>query len=70
MEGGVIDSDYHDVIKVILRNSSPIPFKVQKGQRITQAVFLPVVQADFKAVETFDNEDESGKHSGFGSTGL
>ena len=70
VEGGVIDSDYHEIIKVILRTSSPIPFKVQKGQRITQAVFLPVVQADFKAVEVFENKDEIEEHLGFGSTGL
>ena len=40
------------------------------GQKITQAVFLPVVQADLKAVEVFDNKDESGEQPGFGSTDL
>ena len=68
IEGGVIDSDYNQEVKAILRNSTSTPFKVQKGQRIAQAVFLPVIQADFKLVEHLSNEDQPGHH-GFGSTG-
>ena len=68
IEGGVIDSDYNQEVKAILRNSTSNPFKVQKGQRIAQAVFLPVIQADFKLVEHLSNEDQP-DHHGFGSTG-
>ena len=39
VEGGVIDPDYHQEVKAIFRNTTSHPFKVQKGQRIAQAVF-------------------------------
>jgi dUTP pyrophosphatase len=68
IEGGVIDPDYNQEVKAILRNSTSTPFKVQKGQRIAQAVFLPIIQADFKLVENLSNSDED-LHNGFGSTG-
>ena len=69
VEGGVIDSDYTGEIKAILKNSTPIPFKIQKGQRVAQAIFLPVVRANFQTVEDLSNQDGP-QHSGFGSTGI
>ena len=68
VEGGVIDPDYHQEVKAIIRNSTAHPFKVQKGQRIAQAIFLPIVTAKFKLVDQLSNEGES-DHHGFGSTG-
>ena len=67
IEGGVIDPDYHQEVKAIIRNATAHPFKVQKGQRIAQAIFLPIVKANFKLVDKLSNEDED--HHGFGSTG-
>ena len=68
VEGGVIDPDYHQDVKAIIRNNTPHPFKVQKGQRIAQAIFLPIVIANFNLVDKLRNEDGS-DHAGFGSTG-
>ena len=68
VEGGVIDPDYHQDVKAIIRNNTPHPFKVQKGQRIAQAIFLPIVLANFNLVDKLRNEDGS-DHAGFGSTG-
>ena len=68
IQGGVIDPDYHQEVKVIVRNSTPHPFKVQKGQRIAQAALLPIVKANFNLTDQLSNEDGS-DHHGFGSTG-
>ena len=68
VEGGVVDPDYHQEVKAIIRNNTPSPFKIQRGQRIAQAIFLPIVKANFNLVEQLENEDQS--HDGFGSTGM
>ena len=64
---GTIDSDYRGEIKVILINLGEEIFKVEKGLRIAQMVFCPIVQAQFREVHDL-NETERGK-GGFGSTG-
>ena len=69
VEGGVIDSDYTGEIQVILKNSTGTPFKVQKGQRVAQAIFLPVLRANFQTVEELSTQDGP-QHLGFGSTGI
>ena len=69
MEGGVIDPDYSQEDKAIIRNSTSKPFKIQRGQRIAQAVFLSIIHATFRKVETLSNEGIQHNHSGFGSTG-
>lgn len=65
---GVIDSDYHGEISVILANDSDKPFDVETGDRIAQLMFQPVVQVELHFVENFSNETERGT-GGFGSTG-
>ena len=69
MEGGVIDPDYSQDVKAIIRNSTGKDFKIQKGQRIAQAVFLPIIHAKFRQVDNLSNEGPHNNHSGFGSTG-
>ena len=69
VEGGVIDPDYSQDVKAIIRNSTSKPFKIQRGQRIAQAVFLPIIHAKFRKVDTLSNEGLHSNHSGFGSTG-
>ena len=64
---GTIDSDYRGEIKVILINLVEEIFKVEKGLRIAQMVFCPIVQAQFREVDDL-NETERGKGR-FGSTG-
>ena len=69
VEGGVIDPDYSQDVKAIIRNSTGKDFKIQKGQRIAQAVFLPIIHAKFRQVDNLSNEGPHNNHRGFGSTG-
>jgi dUTP pyrophosphatase len=66
--GGVIDSDYRGPIKALLHNSTKNPFKIKKGQRISQGLFLKHIDVTFEV-----NDDENfwndASHYGFGSTG-
>lgn len=65
---GVIDSDYHGEIGVILHNDAVNDYIVQPGERIAQLLFMPVVQVDFKIVESFSTVTDRGT-GGFGHTG-
>ena len=64
---GTIDSDYRGEIQVILVNLGNEPFQVQRGDRIAQIIFAPVVQAEFRLKNSL-NRSERGE-GGFGSTG-
>ena len=66
--GGVIDSDYCGPIKALLHNSTSKQFRIKKGQRISQAIFLKHIDVTFTKSydEDFWNNDA---HHGFGSTG-
>lgn len=65
---GVVDSDYHGEIGVILANDSDTAFMIEPGERIAQLMFQPVVQVAFQFVDTFSTETSRGE-GGFGSTG-
>jgi dUTP pyrophosphatase len=65
---GVIDSDYRGEICVGLINKGQEDFKVERGDRIAQLMFMPVCHANLLAAETLD-ETERGE-GGFGSTGI
>ncbi len=65
---GIIDSDYHGEIGVILQNDGINDYTVQPGERIAQLLFMPVVQVAFKLVSGFTTVTERGD-GGFGSTG-
>lgn len=64
---GLIDSDYQGQLMVSCWNRGQEPFTVQPGDRIAQLVLVPVVQAEFAIVDSFD-ESERGA-GGFGSSG-
>lgn len=64
---GVIDSDYRGELMVRLMNEGTEPFIVRKGDRIAQAMVMPVQQVSFEVVEEL-GETERGA-GGFGSTG-
>jgi dUTP pyrophosphatase len=64
---GLIDSDYQGQLLVSCWNRSKVPFMLNPMERIAQLVIVPVSQARFNVVETFD-ESERGD-GGFGSTG-
>lgn len=64
---GVIDSDYRGEIAVKLHNDSPLDFYFERGDRIAQAMVVPVPRVELLRVdELSDTERGAG---GFGSTG-
>lgn len=65
---GTIDSDYRNAIGVILYNASDRLFEIQKGDRIAQAVLVPVYQAEFVEVDKLPETNRG--LGGFGSTGV
>lgn len=64
---GTIDADYRGEIGVILSNLLDEPFVVERGMRVAQMVFAPVLKVRFEPVDALD-ESERGV-GGFGHTG-
>ena len=64
---GLIDSDYQGPLMVSCWNRGNAAFTVQPMERIAQMVIVPVVQAAFRRVESFEASDRG--TGGFGSTG-
>lgn len=65
---GLIDSDYQGELKVSAWNRSDTAYTIEPMERIAQLVIVPVVQAQFKLVDGFE-ESERGE-GGYGSTGV
>ena len=64
---GLIDSDYQGPLMVSCWNRSATAFTVQPMERMAQLVIVPVVQASFRRVDSFEASDRG--DGGFGSTG-
>jgi dUTP pyrophosphatase len=64
---GLIDSDYQGPLMVSCWNRGATTYIVQPLERIAQLVIVPVVQARFHVVDSFDESGRGG--GGFGSTG-
>jgi dUTP pyrophosphatase len=64
---GLIDSDYQGQLMVSCWNRGQDSFVIQPMERIAQLVIVPVVQAQFRRVESFDASARG--DGGFGSTG-
>ncbi len=64
---GLIDSDYQGPLMVSCWNRGATAFTVQPMERIAQLVIVPVVQATFRQVDSFDASERG--EGGFGSTG-
>ena len=64
---GLIDSDYQGQLFVSCWNWGNTTFSITPGDRIAQLVFVPVIQARFNIVETFDQSKRA--DGGFGHTG-
>ncbi len=64
---GVIDSDYRGEVKVKLASDKEGKF-VDKGERIAQALVLPVETVFFEEVEELGSTERG--EGGFGSTGV
>ena len=68
---GTVDSGYQGEIKVIMFNTTNQRIKIEKGQKIAQAVVCPVVNGrwiDLIKVDVLPEKDRN--DNGFGSTGL
>lgn len=65
---GLIDSDYQGQLYVSCWNRSDKDYVIERGARIAQLVFLPVVQVQLNQVESFD--DSVRGEGGFGHTGV
>ncbi|EDQ00582.1 dUTP diphosphatase [Shewanella benthica] len=64
---GLIDSDYQGPLMVSCWNRGNEPFTLEIGDRLAQLVFVPVIQAEFKLVDEFDNSSRG--EGGFGHSG-
>ena len=64
---GLIDSDYQGQLMVSCWNRGQAEFVIQPFERIAQLVIVPVVQATFRRVDSFDASSRG--VGGFGSTG-
>ncbi|MBF7728722.1 dUTP diphosphatase [Pseudomonas sp. N040] len=64
---GLIDSDYQGELMVSCWNRGQQAFTIAVGERIAQLILVPVVQAHFELVSSFD-ESQRGA-GGFGHSG-
>ncbi len=64
---GLIDSDYQGPLMVSCWNRGQASFTIEPMERIAQMVIVPVVQASFRRVDSF--EASARGTGGFGSTG-
>lgn len=68
---GTVDQGYTGEVQVILFNTTKQKVKIEKGQKIAQAVLCPVLTSNWvqiKEVESVENKDRG--NNGFGSTGI
>ena len=63
---GTIDEDYRGEIGIIVLNAGDVPFTVERGMRIAQAVLAPVTRAAWAEAETLPETARGA--GGFGST--
>lgn len=65
---GLIDEGYRGEIMVNLHNFGGYDYKVEKGDKISQLVVVPVLYEPIEIVDFIDDDSERGCN-GFGSTG-
>ena len=65
---GVIDASYRGEWKVILYNTTTVPFAYKIGDRIAQAIPERISTEHFEFVDSLDETERGDK--GFGSSGL
>ena len=65
---GTIDSSYRGEIRIPVINFGDKPFRIEKGKKIGQMVFVKVEEAIFEEVNELELTTRN--EQGFGSTGL
>ena len=63
---GVIDSGYRGEYKIVLHNSTDLPFEIKQGDKIAQIVFYKFYRAEIQPSDELTESDRGKK--GFGST--
>ena len=64
---GTIDADYRGSIRAVLYNHLDKEHYIQKGQKITQLVIMPIITPELEVVGHLDETDRG--DGGFGSSG-
>ena len=64
---GVIDAGYTGSICVKLYNNTRTPYRVEKGDKISQLVILPIYSDELEVVDSLDTTARG--NNGFGSSG-
>ncbi len=64
---GLIDSDYQGQLMVSCWNRGDTAFELKPMERLAQLVLVPIVQARFEEMKSFDSSSRG--EGGFGSTG-
>ena len=64
---GTIDAGYTGTIKAVIFNHSDRVYKVEKGQKVTQMVLVPIITPELELVDKL--EDTERGDNGFGSSG-
>jgi dUTP pyrophosphatase len=68
--GGIIDAGYRNILGVILHNTSDIPFPINKGDRIAQLLFLPILHPNLIKINQKDLSNSERGTKGYGSSGM
>ena len=67
VKAGVVDPDYRGEVKVVLGNHGNFPYTIMKGDKIAQAILLPVPEVTIQEVDLVSAETNRGE-KGFGSS--
>lgn len=68
---GTVDSGYQGEVKVIIFNTTTEVVKIEKGQKVAQAVLCPVVNGKWVNLTKISEIGKKDRNdNGFGSTGL
>lgn len=68
---GTIDQGYTGEIQVILFNTTKTTVKIEKGQKIAQAVVCPILTSNWIEIKEVDSVEKKDRgDNGFGSTGI
>ena len=64
---GTIDADYTGSIQAVMFNHTDGYIEIEKGQKVTQLVIVPIITPELELVDELEETDRG--DGGFGSTG-